>query len=383
MTSKQPFQPHDKHAMPTSTHPLRITFLSPPANFGGGIRVISIYAHLLQKQGHHVRIVSQNHPKPSFIHQLKSILKGKKPSEKKTSHFDRLPLDHHILDSYRPIVDADVPDGDVVVATWWETAEWAAALSSSKGAKVYFIQHHEIHEYLPIERCRRSYTLPLHKIVIARWLLNVMRDEYHDTTVDLVPNSVDHAQFFAPERNKQPRPTVGFLNSPSAFKGVDITLQAIQKLATIFPNLQVISFGEHPIATTDAHLPDIEFHLHPPQDQIRHLYDQCDVWLTASRSEGFNLPAMEAMACRTPVISTRTGWPEEAIVDGYNGFLINIDDVDGMVNAATTLLSSDNQQWRHYSANAFATVEHSTWEASTDLFEQALHHAISRRDLSP
>src|SRR5208282_5263036 len=51
--------------------------------------------------------------------------------------------------------------------------------------------------------------------------------------------------------------------------------------------------------------------------------------LTASRSEGFNLPAMEAMACRTPVVSTRTGWPAEAVKTGINGVLVDVEDQVG------------------------------------------------------
>jgi len=31
---------------------------------------------------------------------------------------------------------------------------------------------------------------------------------------------------------------------------------------------------------------------------------------------------MEAMACRTPVVSTNTGWPSEAIKSGWNGILV-------------------------------------------------------------
>ena len=364
---------------------LRINFLNTPVNLNGGQRVVSIYARLLQQRGHQVCIISPNHRPMSLAQKIKFSLKHRRwpTAGKHPSYFDNLLCRHITLDTDRPILDADVPDGDVVIATWWETAEWVVSLTPSKGAKVYFIQHHEVHDFLPAERSKQTYSLPLHKIVIARWLLNLMRDEYHDDNVDLVPNSVDHQQFSAPIRSKQPRPTVGFLYSLSGYKGVAITLQAIKKLSLLFPELRIITFGANPASNENDWPPNIEFHLRPQQDQIRHLYDQCDVWLTASRSEGFNLPAMEAMACRTPVISTRTGWPEEAIVDGHNGFLVDIDDVDGMVNAATTILSSDNQQWQQYSANAFATVEHSTWEASTALFEQALHHAISRQDLSP
>ena len=366
--------------MPTPATPLRITFLTPPANLSGGLKVVGIYANLLQQRGHCVRIISPAHPSISLKHKIKTLLKKRNWPTKNPnlSHFSHFHLDHHILEKHRPITNADVPDGDVVIATWWETAEWVAALEPSKGVKVYFIQGYEVFRHLPVERCKRTYSLPLHKIVIARWLLHLMRDEYHDHDVDLVPNSVDHQQFFAPIRDKQARPTVGFLYSPSSNKGISITLAAIKTLSASFPNLRIISFGAHPVSHTENWMSNIEFRVAPPQDEIRHLYAQCDVWLTASRSEGFNLPAMEAMACRTPVVSTRTGWPEEAIVDGHNGFLVDIDDVDGMSNAATTILSSDNQQWRQHSANAFATVEHNSWQTSTDLFEQALRRAITK-----
>ena len=127
------------------------------------------------------------------------------------SHLDGSGLDHHVLDRWRPVTDVDVPDGDVVIATWWETAEWVNALSPNKGAKVYFIQHHEIFPYLPVERCEATYRMPLHKIVVARWLQQVMSTRYGDEIVDVVPNSVDRTQFFAADRGKQSTPTVGVL----------------------------------------------------------------------------------------------------------------------------------------------------------------------------
>ena len=120
-----------------------------------------------------------------------------------------------------------MPDADVVVATWWETAEWVNALDPRKGAKVYFIQHHEVFPYLPVDRSRATYQLPLRKVVISRWLLDVMREEYGDGSVDLVPNSVDSAQFFAAPRGKQSVPTFGFIYSTSGFKGLNVMLAAL------------------------------------------------------------------------------------------------------------------------------------------------------------
>lgn len=192
-----------------------------------------------------------------------------------------------------------------------------------------------------------------------------------------MPNSVEHSQFFAPVRGKQHVPTVGFLYSQSKFKGVDVTMQVINKLRIIFPNLRVISFGAvQPLINIDFDQ-QIEFYFSPEQDQIRVLYAQCDVWITASRTEGFNLPAMEAMACRTPVASTKAGWPEEAVETGVNGVLVDVDDVAALTQGVVKILSLPDEEWRVISENAYNTVALSSWQESATQFERALIRAIS------
>ncbi len=354
---------------------MKITFVLPTLGMSGGLRVVAIYAQWLVAHGHQVTLVSQPHAQPPWTQRLRGLLSGAPvtaPSSR--SHLDGLGLDHRTLATPRPVLDSDVPDADVIIATWWETAEWVAALSPAKGTKIYFVQHHEVFAWLPQDRCHASYRLPLHKIAVARWLQDVMARDYGDHDVDLVPNGVDMSQFFAAPRGKQARPTVGFLYAQADFKGVDITLAAVAQLRQRFPDLRAISFGmEHPPADVGP----LDFVYNPAQDAIRDLYAACDVWLTASRSEGFNLPAMEAMACRTPVISTRTGWPEEAITDGVNGYLVNISDTAALAQAAEQVLSLPDADWRAMSDAAFNTVRHSDWDSCARLFEQALLRRVA------
>jgi len=73
----------------------------------------------------------------------------------------------------KTIVDSDFPDADAVIATWWETAEWVAQLSPTKGAKV-FMQGHEVFLGLPLDRVTATYHVPIHKIVVADWLVDVV-----------------------------------------------------------------------------------------------------------------------------------------------------------------------------------------------------------------
>jgi glycosyltransferase involved in cell wall biosynthesis len=354
---------------------MKITFLLPTVSLAGGIKVAALYAAALVRNGNQVVLVSPPTQEIPLCRKIKSLLLGKgwpKTPRVPPSHLDGLGLDHRTLNTWRPIVDSDVPDADVVIATWWETAEWAAQLSPQKGAKVYFIQGYEVFPTMPAERVLATYRLPIKKIVIAKWLKDLMNDTFEDPNVDLVPNSVERTQFHAPPRGKQAHPTIGFLYGGSSLKGVDLTLQVIQRLAAKFPNLRVISFGSSSPANFPHWNADIEFQQSPPQDTIRDIYAQCDVWITASRSEGFNLPAMEAMACRTPVVATRTGWPEEAIAQYANGVLVDVGDVDGLTAGAEWALTLSDPDWRTVSANAFDTVANCSWERSSQLFEQVL-----------
>lgn len=354
---------------------MKITFLLPPVNMSGGIRVIAIHAKKLAERGHEVTLVSTPRPKTRKLHHIQAALGLRRPPK---SHLDGLGLAHRVLDKARPIVDDDLPDADVVVATWWETAEWAARLSPRKGRKVYFIQGYEVFHKAGAERCAATYRMPMRKIVVARWLARVMAEEYGDADSEIVHNSVDHAQFHAPARGRQASPTVGLLYADAEVKGVDVALRAVELLRARIPNLRVLSFGS---SKPESGLEQLgEFHFDPPQDSIRELYAACDVWLSASRSEGFNLTAMEAMACRTPVVSTRTGWPEEAIIEGVNGALVDIDDANALAASAAAILSLNDERWRMMSQAAFDTVRDSSWQRAADLFEQALLKATRQQD---
>jgi glycosyltransferase involved in cell wall biosynthesis len=360
---------------------LRITFLLPVVSMSGGNKVIAIYARELRRLGHTVTIVSPPPKKSPLKEKVRSFLKGNGwPVDAKVvrSHLDGTGLDHMLLDRWRPITNDDVQDSDVVIATWWETAEWVNTLDPEKGAKVYFVQGHEIFPHLPIARCRATYRLPLHKIVVSGWLKNLMKSEYGDEIVDLVPNSVDKEQFFAAPRSKNAVPSVGFLYSSLRIKGLDITLAALKKVRQRRPQLRLISFGASEPVPKLPLLDGTEFFHSPKQDEIRNLYCSCDLWVSGSRTEGFNLTAIEAMACRTPVVSTRTGWPADVIKSGWNGFLVEIDDIDELASKVESVLSQSSEEWQAMSSNAYATVTNSSWARSAGMLERALEHACER-----
>ena len=361
---------------------MKITFINPTVNFSGGIRVVAIYADRLQKRGHDVQLISVPNFPPTITQQVKSVLKGKglisKP-KKPPSHFDNINVPHYVIDHRPPVVDQDVPDADVVIATWWETAEWVANLSPSKGAKVYFVQHHEVHDYLPKERSSATYQLPLQKITISQWLVKIMQKQYGDDKVHLVPNAVDQTLFYASPRNKHTFPTIGLMYAKIFWKGCDISLKAFKLATENNLNLKLIAFGKDEV-NNDLPLPDgASYYYKPAQDEIKQIYASCDAWLFGSRSEGFGLPILEAMACRTPVIGTPAGAAPELISQG-GGILVNHESPEEMAAAIERICQMSETEWKAMSDAAYHTATNYNWEEATDLFEEALKTAIRRTE---
>ena len=131
---------------------MKITFVLATLGLTGGMRVLSIYTELLQKRGDKIFIVSTPPRQPTFIQQLRWLLRGtgwQSAPKKEQSHFDKVDVESRVLESYCPITDKDIPDADIIMATWWETAEWVAKLSPSQGTKVYFLEHYEAFDYVP------------------------------------------------------------------------------------------------------------------------------------------------------------------------------------------------------------------------------------------
>jgi N-acetyl-alpha-D-glucosaminyl L-malate synthase BshA len=75
------------------------------------------------------------------------------------------------------------------------------------------------------------------------------------------------------------------------------------------------------------------------QDQVVPLLSISDLFLLPSQQESFGLAALEAMACRVPVVASAVGGLSEVIEHGRTGFLHDVDDLDGMAASGILLLS--------------------------------------------
>ena len=73
-------------------------------------------------------------------------------------------------------------------------------------------------------------------------------------------------------------------------------------------------------------------------EKLTDFYSQMTVVWMPSRSEGFGLSAVEAMANGCPVIASRVGGLEEIIKDNINGVLFKSEDINDLVDKTIALL---------------------------------------------
>jgi N-acetyl-alpha-D-glucosaminyl L-malate synthase BshA len=92
------------------------------------------------------------------------------------------------------------------------------------------------------------------------------------------------------------------------------------------------------------------------QDAIEEILSVSDLFLMPSQSESFGLAALEAMACKVPVVSSNAGGLPELNVDGVTGFLKEIGDIDGMAESAIHILE-DEARLKTFKENSLARAK--------------------------
>ena len=97
----------------------------------------------------------------------------------------------------------------------------------------------------------------------------------------------------------------------------------------------------------------------------------CDFWLFGSRVEGFGLPILEAMACRTPVIATKAGAAPEILGQG-GGRLVRDFDMLSLSENIIELIELSDSKWQMLSQQARDIVEKYSWDDAGGLFEKAI-----------
>lgn len=189
-----------------------------------------------------------------------------------------------------------------------------------------------------------------------------------------IPNGVDNKVFFS---NQKPREnfilSVGWLKSR---KGADLLIKAFALIKDEFPGLRCKIAGGIGSENFYDYLKNlaketetesrIDFLGRISDNDLVALYNTCKVFVFPARDidgnfEGFPMVFYEANACGAPVITTKGFGSEYAIKDGYNGILVEPEDVNGIAKAIRSILS-DEQLRGTMSQNSLEVAGRHTWD---------------------
>lgn len=173
-------------------------------------------------------------------------------------------------------------------------------------------------------------------VAVSHYVENHLRHKLGMDGVQVIYNWVD-TDLFKPQQQKDcgDRPfRLLFVGKPTRLKGGDMLAPLMRRLGAAF-ELWIVA------EPNDCRKMKLPFNIIPigklsEQDMVR-VYQECDVVLLPSRTEGFGYAALEAMACGKPIISSNNSALPEIVADGITGILCNTNDLDAFVNACGLL----------------------------------------------
>jgi glycosyltransferase EpsD len=130
-------------------------------------------------------------------------------------------------------------------------------------------------------------------------------------------------------------------------KHQDLLINGLSYLKFKKPSIKLLLAGEGPFLNRyrdQVKKLKLEQNVHflGYREDIPNLLKMSDIAVSASRREGLPVNILEAMACGLPVISSNCRGNQDLVVNGENGYIIGINDVQGFVNSVESLYSSTN-----------------------------------------
>jgi glycosyltransferase involved in cell wall biosynthesis len=180
-------------------------------------------------------------------------------------------------------------------------------------------------------------------------------------------------------------PYAVFVGNVELRKNVDVLLQAFTQVKTIHPTSQLVIVGAPGVGWSGISSrhesllasEDVRMVGYLPDEEVAAIVRGARVFVYPSHYEGFGIPPLEAMACRTPVVAAKTSSLPEAL--GSHARWVHPDDVDGLASAVGDHFdgqppASDLEQARAWAAGF-------TWAAAAgktlDVFSEAIGEVAS------
>lgn len=139
------------------------------------------------------------------------------------------------------------------------------------------------------------------------------------------------------------KPVLLYVGRVSPHKGVHLLLEAFRIVRGRLPSATLVVIGKHTFASYSrqlqkkaAEIGGVVFAGFAPDEELPAYYAACDVYVTASMWEGFDIPIVESNAVGKPAVAFDVGSHPEVL---KKGMLAKAGDVKGFADAVIRILS--------------------------------------------
>jgi glycosyltransferase involved in cell wall biosynthesis len=210
--------------------------------------------------------------------------------------------------------------------------------------------------------------------------------------IRIVPNGVD-TETFQPsdwmaakkQFNLGQEPTVLFIGSLTARKGLPYLVEAAKKVVKQKSNVKFLLVGSGPLrkqieaSVASAGLSsNFVFHGNIPQSQLASAYNAADVFVLPSLQEGQGIVLLEAQACGKPVVAFGVGGAKEAVKNGESGFLLELGDIEGLADRLLKLLGDDVLRQKMGAVGRRFVSENYTWDLCAERMLKIYRETLSK-----
>lgn len=171
----------------------------------------------------------------------------------------------------------------------------------------------------------------------------------------------------------------GHGREPKLIKGPDIFLQSMVRLKQQIPELFVVlsgpSRGYVKEGLEKLGIPYRHFLL-DRYPEVGQLFQTLDFYMVASRQEGGPKAILESMASGVPIVTTRVGQAMDLVQHGKNGFMVEIEDAEGLAHWSKWVLEHPSDM-KAILAEGRQTAEQNTYEKQLPLWREFMTGFVS------
>jgi glycosyltransferase involved in cell wall biosynthesis len=339
---------------------MKIAFILPGRGSSGGVRCISLVGKYLRDRHHLVRLFYRKPQRD--LRDWARVIQGTMFYRSAPDWIRQFDGPVH---AFEDLCQFEFDPDEILVAVGMAECAQLGLLASLPNPKVQYL--HGSTPSAP-QQVDKALSLSFPKIVVASYLKDLVESRGRGRDVlAVIHNGVDLNDYF-PSVPESQRDGVGTIFASDPVKGPETILRALDRLAQVRREVPVRVFSTE---RRPKQIPASNYVRHPTLEQAREIYSRSLVWVVASRSEGFSMPVLEAMACGCVVVATDCGGPKDIVADGVNGFLVPVGDADAIVGRVQLLLDNSDLRDR-MQQEALRSARNFTWKKCVDELERTL-----------